>query len=140
MLLESIKDFNILLLESIDFSTYADIDKIQLWSQVYTELYLQGHHWWIDANIDTEVNALLSKKHIEHFVLSSADEIAALVIEQTKQASESTKFWKTASEIAIAFKLPVSGRKNFTIIKKALTNAGIPFNSKSKQFLVKFYT
>ncbi len=125
-------------IEFIDFPTYTAIDKIQLWAQVYTELYLQGHHWWIDAKIDAEVNAMLSKKHIEHFVMSSAHEIAALVIETTKQATESTKIWKTASEIAIAFKLPVSGRKNFTIIKKALTDAGIPFNSQSKQFLVKF--
>lgn len=127
-------------IDSIDFDTYLTIDKVQLWSQVSEQFYLQGYHWWIDKQNDPELVEILNKKHIEHFAMSSADEIAAVVIEQTKNANEELKFLRTATEIAIAFKLPVNGRKNFNTIKKALLNADIPFNSKTKQFKVMYHT
>lgn len=125
--------------ESIDYKTYESIDKVQFFAQVNEQFYLQGYHWWIDPEKDPEIVEILSKKHIEHFVMSAADEIAALVIEQTNNSEDEKRFWKTATEIAISFKLPISGRKNFTTIKKALEKAGIPFNSKTKQFRVMYY-
>lgn len=123
-------------IKSIDFSTYLEIDKQQLWAQIYESLYLKGEHWWIDFEHNPEVFEMLTDKHQEHAVINPADEIALEVIEYTQNASETQKNWKNATEIATYFKLPNTGRKNISIIKKKLLNEGIEFNSNTKKFKV----
>lgn len=123
----------------IDFATYQELDKQQLWAQVYETLYLQGEHWWIDTEHNPEVSKMLSEKHQEHAVLNPADEIALSVIEYTKKAKENDLYWKNATEIALANNLSGNGRNNISIIKKRLMDAGIEFNSKNKKFKVCLY-
>ncbi len=125
-----------LVIKSIDFKVYQEIDKQQLWAQVYETLYLNGEHWWIDFEHNSEVFEMLSEKHKEHAVINPADEIALEVIEYTKKAQESEKIWMSSTEIGNNFKLSNTGRKNISIIKKNLHEEGIEFNSKTKKFKV----
>ena len=124
-----------LLVKSIDFKKYMEIDKQQLWAQVYETLYLKGEHWWIDIEHNPEVFKMLQEKHKEHAVIEPADEIAIQVIEYTRNAIASQKEWKNATQIAGYFKLSLTGRKNISIIKR-LFDEGIEFNSKTKKFKV----
>lgn len=125
-----------LLITLINFATYQQIDKQQLWAQVYESLYLNGEHWWIDFEHNPEVFEMLSEKHKEHAVINPADEIALEVIEYTKKAQEFEKVWMSSTEIGNNFKLSNTGRKNISIIKKNLLEEGIEFNTKTKKFKV----
>lgn len=123
-------------ISAIDFPTYLTIDKIQMWAQVYSQYFKKGYHWWINKELDPQITEILDKKHKEHMIMTSADEIALKVTIDTQNSDATLLKWKTATEIAVHYKLPINGRKNISIIKKSLERSNIAFNSKSKCFYV----
>lgn len=128
--------FHPILVNDIDFTTYLTIDKQQLWAQINETQYLAGKHWWIDKANDPEVHELLLEKHREHAVVESADEIAMAVIAYTQSTDPKILTWKNATEIATHFKLRAENKKNISIIKRRLREAGINEKSYGHKFQV----
>lgn len=138
--------FQPICLKEIDYDRYMRIDKQQLWAQVYA-MYVDGNKWWIDERVDSELYAMLNKKHDEHMMILPVDDIIEKVIADTlglgaavisdpmgilpPKAINNPDFtfndyvYKTATEITTHFKLPVGKRGNLAKIKKSLLEAGI---------------
>lgn len=138
--------FQPICLKEIDYERYMRIDKQQLWAQVYA-MYVDGNKWWIDERVDSELYAMLNKKHDEHMMILPIDDIIEKVIADTLGLGAAVVsdpmgilppkpinnpdftfndyVYKTATEITTHFKLPVGKRGNLGKIKKSLLEAGI---------------
>ncbi|MFA6144163.1 MAG: VapE domain-containing protein [Sulfurimonas sp.] len=137
--------FHPISLVSIDFNAYLEIDKQQLWAQAW-DLYVNGRRWWIDPAIDVKLYEMLNKKHSNHMVISSDDDIIERVIRDSINPSNNASYgdplhlgmssfpqsigsegfvWKCVTEIATHYKIPSNKRGFQSKIKKALNEAGI---------------
>ena len=114
-------------LEDILEEKFQNIDKYQLFSQVYHE-YTNGKRWWIDKKLDKEVYDYLNQKHTEHLTVSAEDEIVEKVIINTLNSDKHPIFkleWKSATDIARFYGFPITKRAGISSIKKQLINAKI---------------
>lgn len=116
-------------INDIDEDLLKSIDKSQLFAQAFS-LYKNGEKWWIDKKIDTEVYDYLHLKHAQHMEVSAESEIVEKVLSNTLENEEPlVKMlpleWKSSTEIAQFYKLPVSAKKKISFIKQALIKANI---------------